>query len=493
MGIIVKQAFFSSIFSYLGALLGFLNVTILMNRWLTPDELGLREILLTIAVLVSQLGGLGSTNSIVKFYPFFRIKGSTKDKGLLMIGALISFAGFILFGGLIFLFKNDIISRFNDDGTLFLDFFWLLFPLSFLLLSNSLLEGYIKSRSNITFPTFIKEVFHRILVLAILVCYYFKFFDYSIFILLFVFSYAISAAVCLVYLALKKQLDLRVDYDFFNRRLRKVFFNYSLFSIMSGFSNLLIAKIDILMIGFVLGFSSSAIYANAAYLSVLIFIPATAIAKISSPIIAHEFKLKRIVEIDKIYKKSSTNQLLLGGLIFILLMVNIDSFFELQRPEYKAGKFVLILLGGARVITMLFGVAGPIIHISKFYRFDTITSIILAFVTYLTNYIMIPIYGMEGAAFATMVSLSLFYCVRYVFIKKKIGIQPFTRNTLVVALILAGTFILGTYLPKIGNIYLDTMYRSIIVISFMGGLTIYFEVSEEINRLFRKSLKKIGM
>jgi O-antigen/teichoic acid export membrane protein len=491
LGVIVKQATYSTIFSYVGALLGFLNVTILMNRWFTTEELGLREIILNIAVIFAQLASLGTTNSLVKFFPFFN-RTSNKDNGLLTIGAFISLVGFLVFAIILFIFKGVLIEKFNTKSVLFEEYFWTLFPLALLLLYNQLLENYIKARSRTALTTFLKEIFHRLIVVALLILFYYKTIDYYEFIIYFILSYSVTIFIYIAHLYYNKELYLKVDFKYFPARFRKIYFNYSLYSILSGFSNLLIAKIDIIMIGFVLGLTSTAIYANAVYLSVLIFIPALAMTKIASPIIAKEFKFKRIKEIEILYKKSSTTQFLVGGIIFILMWSSIDNFYEIQREEYRQGKFVLFLLGSSRVISMLFGLAGPIIHISKYYRFDTVTSISLAVLTVITNYIAIPLYGIEGAAFATMTSLSLFYFIRYLFVKQKIGIQPFTRDTAVVAIILICAFLLGKFLPKISNIYFDTIYRSVIVSLFAVFFTIYMKVSEEINRLFRKSIKKAG-
>ena len=491
MGIIIRQAAYSSVFSYVGVLIGFLNITILMNRWLTPDELGLREVLLNIAMILSQLGSLGAISSMVKFYPFFRVDNKT-DKGLLGIGFVITLIGFLFFSGLLMILKPYLLTNYADESAYLTDFFWLLFPLSFLLLNNQVLEGYIRAKSQISVPTFIKEVLHRLIVLLLLVIYRFEVIDFTAFMLLFVCSYAVNSVLYFFYLLLNNELDLSVDRFFFRKRFRKVFLNYGFFSILSGFSNLLIAKVDIIMIGFAIGFSASAIYANAVYLTVLIFIPGIAISKIASPIIAKSLKENDFEEIDMIYKKSSTNQFLIGGVIFLLLWINIDAFFEFQRPVYKEGKYVLCVLGLSRVLTMFFGVSGPILSLSKYYRLDTITSISLAILTVLTNYIMIPVYGIEGAAYATMFSLTAFYSVRFVLIKKHLNIQPFSKQTIILVVVFITAYLAVSLVPFLINIYVDSIVRSILILLIISFLVIKLNVSEDVSRLFQLVRNRIS-
>ena len=51
MGIIIKQAAASTILSYIGVALGFLNVAILMNRWIsTGSHTGFVTVALSIVV-----------------------------------------------------------------------------------------------------------------------------------------------------------------------------------------------------------------------------------------------------------------------------------------------------------------------------------------------------------------------------------------------------------------------------------------------------------
>ena len=289
MGIVAKQASISAVLSYLGVLLGFLNVAIFMNRWLTPDELGLRNVLLDIAVVYSQFANLGVFKGMVKFFPFFQ-NNTNSDRGLLSISLLTSIVGFgIIALGLMY-FKTDLLSSYNSDSKFFSDYYWAIFPLSFMLLMNGILESYLQARSNTVLAALVKNVIHRVLITVTILAYFFKIIDFHGFVVAFVVSYFLNSIIYLVYLANRGFISFKLDFKFFNKRLRKVFYNYSLFSILSNFSSILVTKVDALMVWHYLGLTAAAIYTNSLFLTVLIMVPAVAIANITLPLLSHNWK-----------------------------------------------------------------------------------------------------------------------------------------------------------------------------------------------------------
>ena len=193
------------------------------------------------------------------------------------------------------------------------------------------------------------------------------------------------------------------------------------------------------------------------------------------------------------YKKTAINQFLIGGAIFVLTWASIDNFFQLQRDVYVEGKWVFFLLGLSRVLNLLFGVNNQIINITKYYRFDSYSSIVLVVFTFISNWVMIRWMGIEGAALATTISLVLFNVIRSYYIFRKLGIHPFSPNTVKLVIILTVSFVIGNLLPHLSNIYLDTIYRSMIVCACFGIPIYYFKISEDINQIINVNLRNIGL
>ncbi len=491
MGIVTKQASISAFLGYAGVVIGFVNLTLLMANWFTPVQVGLREVLLSVAVFGSQIAHFGTYRSLVKFYPFFKSNQGNYDNGLLRIGLTVPLFGFIVVSGIIILFKSQIVDYYIEKSPLFIEYFWFSFPLIFMLLFNNVFESYLQARSKTAYSVFLKSVLTRLLTSFLLVLYYFSLIDFYQFIVCFIFSYIVTIVLFIISLYQKGEFSLKLNPNFFTRRVRKLYFQYSSFSILSGVASVLLNRIDILMISSIIGLASTSVYANAVYLSVLVAIPGDSIAKITMPLLSKSWKSKNIGEIKNLYQKTSATQYLLGGLLLILMWGSIDNFYSLQREEYAEGKIVFLILGFAKLMNMLFGANGQIISISKFYRFDTFTAILLGLLTVYTNHIFIPEWGIEGAAAATGLSLLLFNMIRFYFVYTKLKIQPFTKSTILISFVLLIGFVTNYLLPNLNHFILDTIYRSIIIAIVIVVPAYFLKVSEDFNHLILKNLNRL--
>ncbi len=265
---------------------------------------------------------------------------------------------------------------------------------------------------------------------------------------------------------------------------------FGLFTFLGGSGILIIGKIDSIMVTGMLGLTETAIYTTAFYIAVLIELPKRAIAQISLPIISRAFQEENISEIKDIYSKSAINNLIIGVLIFVGLWINLDSIFSLiPRSEiYSLGSMVVIIVGAGKLIDMAAGTNGEIIIMSKYYKVNVYFIIPLAFFTVLANYLLIPVYGLNGAAIGSAFALLFFNLIKFIFLYTKLKLQPFSLNTIKVLLLGVFILFLGFWLPQLENIYFDILYRSVIV-SVIYGIAIYLlKTSIDINRLIDRLL-----
>ena len=91
MGIIRQQTIKSSIYSYLGVLIGFLSVNILQPHSLTTAQVGLLGILGPFSLMFAQFAILGF-NGTARYFPYFRSE-EKKHHGYLFLGIAISLIG----------------------------------------------------------------------------------------------------------------------------------------------------------------------------------------------------------------------------------------------------------------------------------------------------------------------------------------------------------------------------------------------------------------
>ena len=168
---------------------------------------------------------------------------------------------------------------------------------------------------------------------------------------------------------------------------------------------MLVTRLDMLMIGSMLNLKEVAYYTLAFYIGSAIKVPGRSIVSISMPFLAKAWENQDFKQIQMIYEKSSINQFIVGGLFFLCIWINIDVIFSVIPDKFSEGKWVVFYIALAQIFNGLTGVNGAIIINSKYYKYELITNIFLVFITLITNYFFIKIYGIEGAAIATAISI----------------------------------------------------------------------------------------
>ncbi|MDZ4785236.1 MAG: polysaccharide biosynthesis C-terminal domain-containing protein, partial [bacterium] len=177
--------------------------------------------------------------------------------------------------------------------------------------------------------------------------------------------------------------------------------------------------------------------------------------------------------------------------ILIGVWINLDSLFLLMPngAKYEAGKWVVVIVGIGKLVDMLFGPSSEIIVLSKYYKFNIILILLLAAIVIISNNLLIPRYGIEGAALGSAFALITFNVAKYIFIYVKYKIQPFEITTLKVLIIAALTLAANQFTFPVGSTIIDIILRSILTTVLFGGLVILAKVSPEANELYRKGLK----
>ena len=80
-----------------------------------------------------------------------------------------------------------------------------------------------------------------------------------------------------------------------------------------------------------------------------------------------------------------------------------------------------------------------------------------------------------------------------ILIKVKMGIQPFSLKSVYTILIFLIIYILISYLPLSGNIFIDIVWKSFIVLGIFIPLLLKLELSEDINKIVSDIRKRLGI
>ena len=194
MGIVIKQGIQNTILSYIGAVLGFVNKLNFLPKILHVEQVGLINIIASIALLYAQFSGFGVYQIILKFYPYY----STQKKGDFL--TLILFWITIGFGlvTVAFLFFDVFVQEnFLQNSPLLLQYYYWIIPLAAFIFLTEVLDSYSKAILKSVFSSFVKDIFLRLIFLIGIALYWFKWIDFDVFVKFTVFSYLITLLLLL--------------------------------------------------------------------------------------------------------------------------------------------------------------------------------------------------------------------------------------------------------------------------------------------------------
>ncbi len=483
MGLIIKQSIKGSFWSYLGVILGFITTSFLFPKYVSTEVIGLFGVIVAYSTIASQLSSLGIKGVTVRLFPYFRNE-SNGHNGFLFIGVSVVLIGFVLFLA-VFSIISPYLLEGKADSVLLIDYFFLIKVVTLFVSLYAFFDSYIKLLYDAVYGTFLQEFVQRLLILLFTVLFIFKIIDINVFILAYALALSMKGVLIIAHLWRKKSIKLKPNLSFITPKLRKEIISVALFSLLAGFGTSAVFSIDKIIIFDLLDLSNTGVYTIAFFFGTLVVIPSRPLLKIAGTIIAEAWKDNDLEKIDLIYKKSCLNQFILGCVSFLGIWVNIDNILEILGDDYLEAKWVIFFIGLSFLIDMGTGAKNLVIGLSKQYRMMLLFISLLIVLVIVSNYIFIPIWGIQGAAIASAISMFVTNLVKYLFIYRKYGFQPFNYRFLVVISIFILSYITQLLLPELSLIP-DIITRSFIVGGSFSILILVSKVSSEINSTVKK-------
>lgn len=486
MGIIIKQSFKGTLYSYIGAAIGFVNVGLLMPLILSSSEIGLINLLVAISVIFGQFGTLGFQSVIVRMFPFF--KNDEGNNGFLGLSLFIGLIGFAICLFLFFILKDYIIASNIQKSPLFVDKLYFLIPLIFVSLYYVLLDSFSRAILNATIGVFLKEFLVRLLNLVGLGLFYFNLIDFNGFLLFYVLAYSLPCLGLIIYLYSVNQLSFKLPHRFMSPELKKEVSLVALYGLIASFSGIAVVSIDKYMVNYFCGLSDTGIYSTMFLFGSFIVIAGRSVTRISAPLLAQAFKDKADNTVRDIYFKSVTNQMFIALLLFLGIWSNIHNIFRILPPEYEAGKWVVFFIGISQILTMSTGVSNEVIRNSGKYKVFTYIMMMFICLIVVSNAIFIPKYGIVGAAMASTLSYVIYSIVRLVYIERHFKLFPYTYKHLMMYILAGASLFITQQIPIMDNLIFDIFIRSVVITVLFFFSTLFLKLSPEVNLIFNRML-----
>lgn len=499
MSTIRKQSILSSAIVYAAFALGGLN-TLLYARGFKIAEYGLVSgMFVSIGNIIYYFANLGMPAFIIKFWPYYADHLPREKNDMMGLAALVSLAGFVLAVVAGILLKPAIFWAYAAHSGELVHYFYWIFPFGLGLTLFSLFEAYAWQMKESVFTNYLRELQLRMTTLVLIVLVLVGVIgSFDLFIKIYSFSYFFLAIVLWLYLWRKGQIKLvfkrsRVTKRLFPRIVPMLGFAWSgllLFNISNFFGQIVIAAVvpD--------GLTIVGVYTLALFIGSLIQAPQRALVAAAIAPLAQAWKDKDFGKIQRIYQRSSINQLIFSVTIYMLIWLNFtDGIYTFHLPDkYLAARNVFLFVGLYRIVDMGTGLNTQIIGTSIHWRFDFITGMILTALTLPLNYLLALKIGATGVAIADLFTFTIYNFIRWLFLYRRFSLQPFTAKTLYsLGLALAAYLITHPLFERFHGI-IWMILRSLTFLVLMGTGVLVFRLSEDVLPVWatlQKRAKKI--
>lgn len=489
MGIVFRQSAKNTLVAIAGAILGAITIW-LYTKYLSKQQLGFTRNITNYVVTISQLLLLG-LNSVLVVY-IHSYAHDTRKKSLLLTLCLslpIVFAS--IFAITYFFLRSWILSHFQPDDKPFMEKYFTWLPVfTFFFIYMVILEQYLGSQMKIAISAFMREVVLRIANIMLIFLFAFGYIDFSSLfsgsILIYLLPLIAFFVLCLRTKDFRCSLRLR---DFTIKEYKELI-HFSWYHFLFSISVLLIGYMDTILLPLYdhRGFSLVAVYSIAVFLISFSQIPYRALLAPSFTALAKAFAENNIEKTKNIFIRSTINILIPTIAISIILCCNIENVVAVIKNGYSevAPVFLILILGS--IINISTGMNDQVLSIAKYYKFSFYLSALLLIVLFLLLRYLIQHYGIYGAAWSTTLTLILFNFIKFLFVWKKLHMQPFSKNTLLVLIAALPAAAAGYFFPhffdQAHHVYIrtfaDASLRSLAIVIVYVAMLIWLKPSADL-------------
>jgi len=226
----------------------------------------------------------------------------------------------------------------------------------------------------------------------------------------------------------------------------KEFTKYSLTLFGSNLFNKYTMRLDIILLGFFRIAYDVGLYSVALKIQPFIYMFSSSMALIFSPIVVELFEKKDINNLGFIYKRVTKWTALVSTPIVLVIVIFSENILRIFGNDFLPASGALIILSAGSLFADMFGLSGQVINMIGKPMVNLINSIVLTVIMILSFVILIPAYGIAGAAISYSIGLFVINVLRIIQVYKFINIHPFSMSLLKVAASALLTFFSVYYL-----------------------------------------------
>ena len=488
MGIVLNQSLKNTVITYIGFGIGGVNTIYLYPVFLGATFYGLTNYITSCANVIMPLFAIGMQNTLVKFYSQYQ----TEEEKSRFLSFTVLFPLLLIIPMLIIglFFYDEILFFLSKKNPIVKSFIWLIPFIGLCMAYFEIFYAWLRVHMHSVFGNFIKEVGLRLFSLLLLIAVYYDILTVEGFVYATAGLYFLALLVTMFY-AFSIQ---KPAFQFVIPANTKEILTYTFYIILSGSVANLLLDGDKIMLNQYMVIDNIAFYSIATFIALVISVPSRAMHQIVYPITARLMHENKQQELNDLYKKTSINLQVVGGLVMLGIFVNINKLYDMpQLHDYKEGIMVVFMIGLSKYFELILGNNNAIIFNTKYYKTVLFLGVLLVVIAVVLNAIFIPIYGIIGSAFATLLSITIYSLAKLLFVVKRLHLYPFTKQTVTSLVVTFILFIAFYFWEFPFTPIISIGFKSILVTLLYVYINYKFVISIEINQVLDVVLKKLKL
>lgn len=481
MGIIAKQSIYNVVSIGLAFLIGAVNMVYLYPTYPGKEFQGLIVALLANSNLIQPFISFGVQHTLIKYFSEAQSK-EERDR-LLWFVLLFPLVIIALILPFYFQFNTSLLELIAGKGNGVSRFPFLILAIAISTAYFEVFFSWLRVHLKTVFGNFLKEVYPRVLVFLLLMAYILEWIDLDGFINFLIIGYYLRLLCVMCY-------SFFIYIPSFNFHLPSNWtslLRYSALIFLSGAAASFILDIDKSMIFAITKDENVAFYAVALYIAAVIEAPGRAMFQITSPMVAQALNSNDLNRLEELLKKSSINLMVVSGLAFLIINLNLLDFYKLiNQPGYASAFSVVIIISLGKFFSMSMGCLNNIISNSKYYPYVFWFSVSSAVLAVLLNYYLISAYGIMGAAFATLIVILFINSCKLILIYYAFNIHPYNRKSLSIIGSIFLIYGMVYSIPSTGSPILAILLRSLAILILFLVPFYFFKWSSEIAAVLKR-------
>jgi len=298
------------------------------------------------------------------------------------------------------------------------------------------LEQYLCSQMKVAVSAFLREVVLRVLNIILIILFGFGYFGFPVLFIGTILVYLVPVLIFFLLSVKTKSFGFLFKLDVFTNQEYKEMAHFTWYHFLLMISLMLMNMMDVLLLPFYDhdGFASVAVYVVACYIVTLLYIPSKAFLQSTFTVMTRAFTENDLVKAKDIFIRSSINLLIATVGIAIVLSCNLQNMAAIigNGKNYSGiiPVFSIILIG--QLVNFATGMNDQVLSITNYYKFNFYLSVSLIIILFILIKILVPHYGIYGAAWSNAITFIIFNIWKCIFIWKKLDMQPFSNKTLLI-------------------------------------------------------------